>query len=323
MSILDWSLTDTGYAVVAIKTTGLTPRYDGICEIAIAQVTPGQPLLLALDTLVDPGRPIAGAEIHGIKNRHITMNTPSFREVGLDLVRQLQGRVLVGHNLAFTMRFLGAEMKKVGIPLDIPYIDTMSLASMLTKTPPRPLLEACEAFGVEADLEPTAAACALDTARLFRAQVRRLAKMRLHTIGRIRGKQRYPFQQSLDHVPLPKGFSYGLMESVARVSRREDGIDTHPDPALSLYWDSLMVAFEDLEITDAELGHLLELKNELELDQDQVNLLHARVFSGLLVTTIDSGACGPEARLHLASVHGALSALGWAPGTPEDAVTEG
>ena len=54
MSILDWSLTDTGYAVVAIKTTGLTPRYDGICEIAIAQVTPGQPLLLALDTLVDP-----------------------------------------------------------------------------------------------------------------------------------------------------------------------------------------------------------------------------------------------------------------------------
>lgn len=314
MSVLDWSLKETQYAVVAIKTTGLTHGYDRICEIAVVQAAPGQPIRVILDTIVNPERPMAGAEIHGIHQYSVTPQAPVFSEVALDLLRQLQGRVLVGHNLGFAMRFLKAEFKELGIVLDIPYIDTMSLASMLTKKPNRPLLEASDLLGLEASVDPTAAAAATDTAKLFRHLLSKVQSMGLTTFKHIQGKKNRPFQASFDLSPMPKGFSYDLQESVARVSRLERGVEGQPNIALALYWDALLVALDDLQITDQEMEHLEKLKSELELGLDEIYMLHARAFSGVLVAMIHSGECTAEERERLASLHACLDRLGWAPG---------
>lgn len=315
MSILDWQLRDTGFAAISIKTTGLTHGYDGICEVAVAIAEPGQPVRLVLDTLVNPEREMAGAEVHGIKAHQITKLAPTFREVGLDFLRGVQGRVIVGHNLHFTLRFLEAEFGELSVPFGGPYIDTMYLASMLTKKPPRPLMEACDLFGFEARLEPTAAAAALDTARLFRAMLQKLSTMRLTSFKHIRGKGRYAFQQSLEREPMPKGLGYGLKESVARISRHEKGIEGIPNLALALYWDALMVALDDLVITEQELAYLKHIQEELELEMDDVYMLHARAFSGALVAMIHNGTCTKKDRDHLASLQECLYALGWSPGT--------
>lgn len=314
MGILDWTMKDTGYAVVAIKTTGLTHGYDRICEISVALAVPGQPIRLVLDTLVNPERPIAGGELHGIKQHQVTINAPVFKEVALDLLRALQGRVLVGHNLRFTLRFLTAEFDELGLKLETPYIDTMNLTAVLASQPPRPLVEACEAFDIEARLDPTSAAAALDTALLLRALLAKLNDMGLQTFGRLQGKKRHAFQRSFEIDPLPKGYTYDLPESVARISRHERGVEGVPNIALAVYWDALLVALDDLEITDQEQAHLAKLREDLELGADDVAMLHARAFSGSLVAMIHTGVCSAEDQRHLASLHACLTRLGWAPG---------
>lgn len=316
MAILDWTLKDTGYAVVAIKTTGLTHGYDRICEISVALAAPGQPIRLVLDTLVNPERPIAGGELHGIKQHQVTINAPVFKEVALDLLRALQGRVLVGHNLRFTLRFLTAEFEELGLLLETPYIDTMNLTALLTSSQPKPLVEACESFEIEARLDPTSAAAALDTALLLRALLGKISDMGLQTFGRLAGKKRHAFQRSFELDPMPKGYTYDLPESVARISRHERGVEGVPNIALAVYWDALMVALDDLEITDQELAHIAKLREELELSTDEVAMLHARAFSGALVAMIHTGVCSPEDQKSLATLHGCLTRLGWAPGDP-------
>jgi len=317
VSVHDWSLKETQYAVVSIKTTGLTHGYDRICEISVVSARPSQPLQLALDSLVHPGRRLAGAEIHGITDANVS-SAPTFAQVALDLVRELQGRVLVGHNLDFTLRFLRSEFETLGVPFDVPYIDTMNLASMLSQPPNRPLLQACDHWDIEPSLEPTAAAAALDSAKLMRKLLAKVSAMGLNTFGELKGKEKYAFQRSMTSLPLRRDFSYGLTESVVRASRHKQGVTSSGNVALALYWDALLVALDDLVITDEESEHLGSLQAELGLTVDDIYLLHSRVFAGSLVGVVHRGQCTAAEREHLASLQQCLHRLGWAPGDPED-----
>ena len=313
VSVLDWSLKDSEYAVVSIKTTGLTQNYDRICEISVVTAVPGQPLRLALDTLIHPGRRLAGAEVHGIRDRNVAM-APTFEQVALDLLRELQERILVGHNMEFVLRFLQSEYKALGVDLDVPYLDTMSIASMLSRQPNRPLLEACDVWELEASLECTSAAAALDTAKLMRVLMAKLDTMGLHTFGRLTGKGNRAYQQSLSKKPMPRGFSYDLEDSAVRWSRHDRGVEGRVNVALALYWDALLVALDDLIITDEEQQHLERLKTDLELEVDDVYLLHSRMFTSSIVAMIERNTCTEDDRKHLQSLRSCLTRLGWAPG---------
>jgi DNA polymerase III epsilon subunit-like protein len=299
--------------VVSIKTTGLTTGYDRICEISVVTIVPGQPLTLTLDTLVHPGRRLNGAEIHGIRDRDVAM-APTFEQVGLDLLKDLQERVIVGHNINFLMRFLKAEFKECGVELKGPMLDTMSLASLLTRTPNRPLLECCDTWDIESTLMPTSASGALDTAKLMRAMLEKLETMGLKTFTRLKGKGTKPYQQSLETLPMPKGFSLGLEESLVRLSRHKRGTDGNVNVALALYWDALLVALDDLIITDPEQEHLARLKDELEIALDQIYMLHNRVFASAIMAVMQQGSCDEQDRQSLASLRSCLTRLGWAPG---------
>lgn len=312
MSYVDAPLRELGYACISLKTTGLTHGYDRICEVSVALADPGQPIRLSLDTLVNPERPLAGGEIHGIRTANVLM-APTFDQVALDLLRQVQGRVVVGHNLSLPWRFLSVEFAKLGVKLNGPQIDTMSLCSMLTNKPNRPLLEACDSVGIEARIEPTAAVAALDTARLLRHLLGKVSTMGLDTLGALRGKGRHPFQSTLEHEPMLKGMTFDLEESVARWSRHDRGVEGSADLALALYWDALIVALDDLVITEEEQDHLARLKADLELEDERIHMLHARAFSGALVAMIDSGDVTEDYRTHLSSLRACLTKLGWCP----------
>ena len=68
-------------AFIDFETTGLTPGLDRVVEISVFKMEPGKSLCLAFDTLVNPLRPMAATEIHGISNAGVA-DAPTFNESG-------------------------------------------------------------------------------------------------------------------------------------------------------------------------------------------------------------------------------------------------
>ena len=313
MSIIDLDLRDIGFAVVNIKTTGLTPGYDRICELSVVRADPGQPLRLALDTLVHPGREMASVEIHGIQDRDV-LNAPVFLEVANDLVRELANRVLVGHNLSFTMRFLETELAEfAGVRLYTPYIDTMAFDALLRRGSHRPLADACRGRGIDPTRSDLAAAGALDTAKLLRLLLSKVRDMGLRTFKALRGSGKLAFQQSFERPLVGIEATYTLPESVTRSSRWE-GSSSHEVRPASAYYDALLVALDDLVITDEELEDLAKLRKDLGLDLDDIYGLHAMVFAGELIAMFDEVRLDDHKRGRLQRLRHCLSTLGWCPG---------
>ncbi|MGH2343181.1 exonuclease domain-containing protein [Segnochrobactraceae bacterium EtOH-i3] len=127
-------LSDLAYTVFDTETTGLDPAGgDEILQIGAVRIVNGR--LLSgeyFDQLVDPGRPIpeAGIAIHGIRPEMvrgqppITAVLPAFRGFVADTV-------LVGHNVAFDLRFLKLKEAATGVRFDMAVLDTLLLASII------------------------------------------------------------------------------------------------------------------------------------------------------------------------------------------------
>lgn len=62
---------ETPVAVIDFETTGLTPGYDRVVEVSVVRVDPGERPKLVYDTLVNPARPMAATEIHGISDADV------------------------------------------------------------------------------------------------------------------------------------------------------------------------------------------------------------------------------------------------------------
>lgn len=98
-----------------IETTGGTPLYHRITEIALIKIENGQKTV-AWQSLINPElsipRNITG--LTGITNVMV-QNAPTFKEMAGDLFSHLQGMVLVAHNCRFDYGFLKAEFKRLGV----------------------------------------------------------------------------------------------------------------------------------------------------------------------------------------------------------------
>lgn len=86
------------------ETTGFAAGRDKVVEIAILDAD-GNALL---NTLVNPERsiPAASTAVHGIRDQDVR-TAPRWHEIEDEVVRLLAGCELVGHNIAFDVRFLG------------------------------------------------------------------------------------------------------------------------------------------------------------------------------------------------------------------------
>lgn len=157
------------YAVIDVETTGLSAqRYDRIVEVAVVSLGPDLMIEDEYATLVNPERDVGATHIHGVTGRDV-MEAPKFFDVADDLVRELAGRVLVGHNVKFDLGFLRAEFERIGfeLPPRLACVDTMFLTGRMR------LSEACTRYGVSLVRAHSALSDARATAELLQRAVGR------------------------------------------------------------------------------------------------------------------------------------------------------
>lgn len=172
------------------ETTGLDPGGgDEIIQIGAVRILNGRLLPgESFDQLVDPGRSIPEASIpfHGIRPEMVR-GAPRIGEVLPALHTFAADTILVGHNVAFDMRFLRLKEASTGLKFDQPVLDTLLLASIAEPDAESHALEAIAArLGVPVVARHSAAGDALTTATVFLKLLPLLRERGVVTLGAAR-----------------------------------------------------------------------------------------------------------------------------------------
>ena len=185
-SLLDRPLDSLVYTAFDTETTGLQPgNGDEIIQIGALHVIDGHIQAdEAFEALVDPKRPInpESEKIHGITTEMlagkptITTVLPQFHEF-------CAGSILLGHNVAFDMRFLQIKESSTGVVFDQPVVDTLLLSAVAYPNQVHHSLESSMALlGVEIEHRHSAYSDAVATAQVFIKLVPLLAERGIITL---------------------------------------------------------------------------------------------------------------------------------------------
>jgi DNA polymerase-3 subunit epsilon len=127
-------LCDVTFVVLDLETTGTSPAACAITEVGAVKVRGGE-LLGTFQTLVNPGLPIPPAitVLTGITEAMV-VPAPKIGDVLGPFTRFVGDDVIVGHNVAFDLRFLRAAMDEHGYPrFTNTVVDTCALARRLVR----------------------------------------------------------------------------------------------------------------------------------------------------------------------------------------------
>lgn len=186
----DRPLEELSFTVFDTETTGLDPAGgDEIIQIGATRIVNGK-LLKAecFDQLVDPRRsiPEAGIAIHGIRPAMVR-GQPTIAEALPAFHAFVSDTVLVGHNVAFDLRFLKLKEAATGAVFDQPVLDTLLLASIVHPHAEAQSLEAiAERLGVTVSGRHTALGDALACAEVFMKLLPLLRQQGIRTLGEAR-----------------------------------------------------------------------------------------------------------------------------------------
>lgn len=184
------------FTVFDTETTGLSPSDDEIISIGAVRIVNGRLLREeTFDRLIDAGRPVdpAATRIHGI-SAEMLEGQPTIEEVLPLFARFAQGTVLVGHNLAFDLRFLELKEARTGVRFTQPVLDTLLLSAVVSPDEEDHSLEAMAArLGASVVGRHTALGDAILTGEIFLKQVSLLSAQGLHTLGDAREAARQSY----------------------------------------------------------------------------------------------------------------------------------
>jgi DNA polymerase III epsilon subunit family exonuclease len=163
-------LADLSYAVVDVETTGGSfATGHRIVDLAIVPVERGQ-VGEVWRSLVNPGRdlPWDVQRLTGISDGMVAV-APWFEHVAPEVSARLEGRVFVGHNVAFDWRFVSTELAEAqGAVPSLPRLCTIRMARFLLPALRRRNLDALSRhYGIVNHARHQADGDALATARVF------------------------------------------------------------------------------------------------------------------------------------------------------------
>jgi len=134
------------------ESTGLEPQKDRMVEVAVAKFTFGQ-VLQKFETLLDPecDIPQVSQDIHNI-SKEMVEGKPKAAQILPNLLKMIDGHILVGHGIGFDIALIAAEARRAQIPCNIekqPFIDTLRLARLYGESPVNSLEKLREHFNIE------------------------------------------------------------------------------------------------------------------------------------------------------------------------------
>jgi DNA polymerase-3 subunit epsilon len=138
-----------GFAVIDVETTGLRWKGDRVIEVAVVRLDASGNVLSEFSTLVDPERNPGATHIHGLSAEDLE-GAPRFAQVLGELIRHLDGAVIVGHNVMFDISFLREELLRTGMTVPMfPFLCTRDLTQVVfPKLGEYRLAACCRAFKI-------------------------------------------------------------------------------------------------------------------------------------------------------------------------------
>ncbi len=122
---------DDTYCVFDIETTGFSPVHNRIIEIGAVIVQDGK-IVDRFDEFVNPEVPIPYriTKLTTITD-DMVKNADTIDKVLPRFLEFSRGAVMVGHNVTFDISFIAENAKRLGIPFDRVYADTLVLSRLL------------------------------------------------------------------------------------------------------------------------------------------------------------------------------------------------
>lgn len=247
-------ISETPVAIIDFETTGLTAGYDRVVEVSVVRIDPGEKPRLAFDTLVNPRRPMAATEVHGIADADV-VKAPAFSDIAGELVAATAGCVIAAYNVYFDVQFLDFELGNAGVNHTPPHFCLMYMRPMLGLGSRCKLEEACKSHGVDRIASHIAADDAMASAELFVKYLAEIKAKGINTYGDLAKLKKYKFVDSFSLSPLPDASAFGLARYPSVVSRAGGNSSQPPPPnPAAAYWDLLKSVLVDLEVSDEELA---------------------------------------------------------------------
>ncbi|HEX7950969.1 MAG TPA: polyribonucleotide nucleotidyltransferase [Candidatus Limnocylindrales bacterium] len=128
-SVLDFTDAMDGgreLVVVDVETTGTDPKMADLVEIAAVKVKGGK-ITDRWSTLVNPGRPIVGNQMHGLKDADVK-KAPSPADAARQALKFIGDSVIVGHSVGFDLGFIEAALNDGTHFEPGRYLDTLTIA---------------------------------------------------------------------------------------------------------------------------------------------------------------------------------------------------
>ena len=260
--------------VVDVETTGFG-HSDRIVEIAVVTLDPASlETTDEYDTLINPERDVGPTHVHGVTASMVEA-APIFQEVAVELGRQLNGNVLIAHNLPFDTRMLGHEFRRLDIPFD-------TGAGMCTLRVTRQKLGlACEDRGIIRTQDHRALSDARATAELAR---------RLH-LAEQRADATAARVGHIPYAPNSRTLRRGLADAATSPMQRVVSRARYPhaDEAVCHYLYLLDWVLDDGVIDAGEQAELDRVANEFGISRKARQKAHEDYFECIVAAAERDG----------------------------------
>lgn len=274
------------FSVLDIETTGLFPaKHDRIIEIAIITLDSEGNVISEFETLINPNRDLGPTNIHRISAKMVR-NAPRFEEVIGDIIDNIAGNIIVGHNISFDMRFIKYECEKMGFKIpDAPQICTMRLSKTVDPTVPSLQLGSlCSYFGITTENHHAAYFDCLHTSRLFMKLLQDFGPENLPRLACVPiEKDCWPYMPKSNKYF--KRENYSLQnndgEFICEIIKRLPNLEVNDDNGVVEYLGLLDEILADRKITYDESESLFELASQHNITQPQAISLHKRYLANI------------------------------------------
>lgn len=159
-----------GYLIIDTETTGFSPGKDRLLEIGMVWLDDEFRTKAEYTSLFHIDTKVRATHIHGITDQMLA-GIPPFKRVAKWIAREAMTNVLVGHNIAFDLRFLVNEMRLAGVDHFQPVAtgDTLEWARSILqdKEDKFTLTRCCEHYEIPYEIRHSALADARVTAKLM------------------------------------------------------------------------------------------------------------------------------------------------------------